>query len=118
MFRVVQRRTMSHPHMGIVGATTDTFILFENGVRRNRLVLPGLSNAASHAVLGTGLTFSVALDEPISLPSSPKLRCGHPGALLWLPSNKTFVPASEPHISIYVWPNVASAFTAGAGYIS
>ena len=45
MFRVVQRRTMSHPDMGIVGATTDSFILFENGVRRNRLVLPGLSNA-------------------------------------------------------------------------
>jgi hypothetical protein len=41
---------MSHTDMGIVGATTDTFILFENGVRRNRLVLPGLSNAASHAV--------------------------------------------------------------------
>src|SRR3979409_2154950 len=39
---------MSHPDMGIVGATTDTFILFENGVRRNRLVLPGLSNAADH----------------------------------------------------------------------
>jgi hypothetical protein len=34
--------------MGIVGTTTDTFILFENGVRRNRLVLPGLSNAADH----------------------------------------------------------------------
>ncbi len=49
MFRVVQRRTMSHPDMGIVGATTDSFILFENGVRRNRLVLPGLSNAADHA---------------------------------------------------------------------
>jgi hypothetical protein len=48
MFRVVQRRTMSHTDMGIVGATTDTFILFENGVRRNRLVLPGLSNAADH----------------------------------------------------------------------
>ena len=29
---------MSHTDMGIVGATTDTFILFENGVRRNRLV--------------------------------------------------------------------------------
>jgi len=26
---------MSHSDMGIVGATTDTFILFENGVRRN-----------------------------------------------------------------------------------
>lgn len=47
-FRVVQRRTMSHTDVGIVGATTDTFILFENGVRRNRLVLPGLSNAADH----------------------------------------------------------------------
>jgi hypothetical protein len=34
--------------MGIVGATTDSFILFENGVTRNRLVLPGLSNAADH----------------------------------------------------------------------
>jgi hypothetical protein len=34
--------------MGIAGATTDTFILFENGVRRNRLV-PELSNAADHA---------------------------------------------------------------------
>jgi len=40
---------MSHTDMGIVGATTDSFILFENGVRRNRLVLPGLSNAADHA---------------------------------------------------------------------
>jgi hypothetical protein len=39
---------MSHTDMGIVGATTDTFILFENGVRRNRLVLPGSSNAADH----------------------------------------------------------------------
>jgi hypothetical protein len=39
---------MSHTDMGIVGATTDTFILFENGVRRNRLVLPGFSNAADH----------------------------------------------------------------------
>ena len=48
VFRVVQRRTMSHTDMGIVGTTTDTFILFENGVRRNRLVLPGLSNAADH----------------------------------------------------------------------
>ena len=35
VFRVVQRRTMSHTDMGIVGATTETFILFENGVRRN-----------------------------------------------------------------------------------
>ena len=39
---------MSHTDMGIVGATTYTFILFENGVRRNRLVLPELSNAADH----------------------------------------------------------------------
>jgi hypothetical protein len=39
---------MSHTERGIVGATTDSFILFENGVRRNRLVLPGLSNAADH----------------------------------------------------------------------
>jgi hypothetical protein len=44
----VQRRTISHPDMGIVGATTDSFILFENGVRRNRLVLPGSSNAVDH----------------------------------------------------------------------
>ena len=47
---MVQRRTVSHPDMGIVGATTDSFILFENGAMRNRLVLPGLSNAADHAV--------------------------------------------------------------------
>ena len=45
MFRVVQRRMMSHTDIGIVGATTGSFILFENGVRRNRLALPGLSNA-------------------------------------------------------------------------
>jgi len=51
LFRVVQRRTMSHTDMGIVGATTDSFILFENGVRRNRPVLPGLSNTADHASL-------------------------------------------------------------------
>jgi hypothetical protein len=37
---VAQRRMMSPTDMGIVGATTDSFILFENGVRRNRLVLP------------------------------------------------------------------------------
>ena len=47
VFRVVRRRTMSHTDMGIVGATTDTFILFENGVRRNGLVLPGLSTAST-----------------------------------------------------------------------
>jgi hypothetical protein len=40
---------MAHTDMGILGATTDSFILFENGVRRNRLVLPGLSKAADHA---------------------------------------------------------------------
>jgi hypothetical protein len=40
---------MSHTDTGIVGATTDSFILIENGVRRNRPVLPGLSNAAGHA---------------------------------------------------------------------
>jgi hypothetical protein len=39
---------MSHTDTGIVSATTDTFILFENGARRNRLVLPGWSNAADH----------------------------------------------------------------------
>jgi hypothetical protein len=39
---------MSHPDMGIVGAMTNSFILFENGVGRNRVVLPGLSNAADH----------------------------------------------------------------------
>jgi hypothetical protein len=47
VFSVVQRRTMSHTDMGVVGATTDTFILFENGVRRNRLVLPRLSTAST-----------------------------------------------------------------------
>jgi hypothetical protein len=42
---------MSYTDMGIVGATTDTFILFENGVRRNRLVLPGVVKCGgSHAV--------------------------------------------------------------------
>ena len=40
------------------------------------------------------------------------------GCLLWPTSNKTFVSASEPCISIYVWRNVALALTAGAGYIS
>jgi hypothetical protein len=35
--------------MGIVGATADSFIVFENGVRRNRLVLSRLSNAADDA---------------------------------------------------------------------
>jgi len=40
---------MSHTDMGIVGATTDSFILVEKGVRRNRLLLPGWSNAADHA---------------------------------------------------------------------
>jgi hypothetical protein len=40
---------MSHTDMGIVGATTDTFILFENGVRRNQPVFPEWSNASDHA---------------------------------------------------------------------
>jgi hypothetical protein len=43
---------MSHTDMGTVGATTDSFILVENGLRRNRLVSPGLSNAADHAAVG------------------------------------------------------------------
>jgi hypothetical protein len=46
VFGVVQRRTRSHLDLGRAGATTDTFILFENGVGRNRPVLLGLSNAA------------------------------------------------------------------------
>jgi hypothetical protein len=56
---------MSHTDMGIVGATTDSFILFENGVRRNRLVLPGLSNAADHAS-GRGIadSFYLQLSSP------------------------------------------------------
>jgi hypothetical protein len=40
---------MSPTDMGIVGAAIDSFILFENGVRRNWLVLLGLSNAADRA---------------------------------------------------------------------
>ena len=39
VFGVVPAPDVSHTDMGIVGATTDNFILFENGVRRNRLVL-------------------------------------------------------------------------------
>jgi hypothetical protein len=34
VFRAVPRRTMSRTDIGIVGPTTDSFILFENGVRR------------------------------------------------------------------------------------
>jgi hypothetical protein len=49
VFRVVQRRTRSHTDMGIVGGAIDSFILVENGVSRNRLVLPGLSDEADHA---------------------------------------------------------------------
>jgi hypothetical protein len=49
LFRVVQRWTTSHTDKGIVGATTDSFILFENGVRRNQPVFPEWSNAADHA---------------------------------------------------------------------
>ena len=34
-------------------------------------------------------------------------RCSSaPGLSVWPPSNKTFVPASEPHISIYAWFDV------------
>jgi hypothetical protein len=40
---------MSHTDMGIIGATTNSFILLENGVGRNRLVLPLLSDAEDHA---------------------------------------------------------------------
>jgi hypothetical protein len=48
---------MSHTDMGIAGAMTDTFILFENGVRRNGLVLPGLSTASTiEFTTGTGAT--------------------------------------------------------------
>jgi len=57
---------MSHTDTGIVGATTDTFILFENGVRRNRLVLPGLSNAADQ------------------MPSKPDPPTAPVGNLIWL----------------------------------
>jgi hypothetical protein len=46
---------MSHTDVGIVGATTDTFILFENGVRRNRLVLPGRGGAGDEARQVSGL---------------------------------------------------------------
>jgi hypothetical protein len=62
------------PRHGIVGTTTDTFILFENGVRRNRLVLPGLSNAADHmpsklptAPVPVGNLIWLAVDCPIYL---------------------------------------------------
>jgi hypothetical protein len=68
VFSVVQRRTMSHPDMSIVGATTDSFILFENGVRRNRLVLPGLSNAADHDRAAVeGAQIALVVDENVSL---------------------------------------------------
>jgi hypothetical protein len=70
VFRVLQRRTMSHTDMGIGGTTTDTFILFENGVSRNRLVLPGLSNAADH------------------MPSKPPTAPVPVGNLIWLAGNR------------------------------
>jgi hypothetical protein len=57
---------MSHTDMGIVGATTDTFILFENGVRRNRLVLPGLSNAADHTPSKPDPPTALSLSETLS----------------------------------------------------
>jgi hypothetical protein len=46
---------MSHTDMGIVGATPDTFILFENGVRRNRLVLPVRGGAGDEVRQVSGL---------------------------------------------------------------
>jgi hypothetical protein len=45
-------------------------------------------------------------------------RRGAPWRFLWPRSNKTFVPASEPCISIYLGRNVALALLTGAGYIS
>jgi hypothetical protein len=60
---VVQCRTMSHTEVGIVRATTDSFILFENSVRRNRLMLPGVSNAADHAS-GRNCTIEQGLWRP------------------------------------------------------
>jgi len=68
---------MSHTDMGIVGATTDTFILFENGVRRNRLVLPGLSNAADH------------------MPSKPPTAPVPVGNLIWLAENRAMLLFNE-----------------------
>jgi len=47
---VVQRRTMSHTDMGVVGATTDTFILFENGVRRNLSLSETLSGRENDTI--------------------------------------------------------------------
>jgi hypothetical protein len=62
---------MSHTDMGIAGATTDSFILFENGVRRNRLVLPGLSHAADHASAFSRSAMSVpTATEPFAKPIS------------------------------------------------
>jgi hypothetical protein len=71
--------------MSIVGATTDTFILFENGVRRNRLVLFGLSNAADHmpskpdppAALGSRILECQPVPRWVHLPRSGGLRLTH-----------------------------------------
>jgi hypothetical protein len=35
LLRAVQRRMVSHIDMGITGANTDNFIVFETGVKRN-----------------------------------------------------------------------------------
>jgi len=61
---------MSHTDMGIVGATTDSFILFENGVRRNRLVLrrrcPFSSNLSCWILAAIGSTERVSLGSSSS----------------------------------------------------
>ncbi|MEH2563308.1 hypothetical protein [Bradyrhizobium sp. AZCC 2289] len=44
---------MSHTDMGIVGPTTDTFILFENGVGRNLSLSETLSGWRLRAQAGT-----------------------------------------------------------------
>jgi hypothetical protein len=78
--------------MGIVVATTDRFILFENGVRRNRLVLPGritrcdgraltkLEGRISDSVIRR-LTLRdgglrLRLNPPSSAPPKPRARAG------------------------------------------
>jgi hypothetical protein len=48
-------------HVGIVGATTDSFILFENGVRRNRLVLPRSIEWGAPTITGIGTSSSKGL---------------------------------------------------------
>jgi len=68
---VVQRRTMSHTDMGIAGATTDRCILFENGVRRNRLVLPGRITRRDGRAL-TKLVGPPTLDPRVGGPTSSR----------------------------------------------